>query len=77
MKLEKTHWFYSGKRAKGTRVGLSGGVKLGYAKPIERDLEAPFFIEHRAMYRDEKQLVRNRDFCKVRDAERQLTGAER
>ena len=77
MKLEKTHWMYSGKRAKGTRVGLSGGTRLGYAQPISRELQAPFWIEHRAMFRDDKQLERNRLFCQARDAERQVTGVER
>jgi hypothetical protein len=77
MRLEKTHWHYSGKRSSGKRVGLSGGPKLGYAKPISKELAAPFWIEHRAMFRDDKQLTRNKEFCEIRDRERNLVGYER
>jgi hypothetical protein len=77
MKLEKTHWHYSGCRKGGKRIGLSGGWKLGYARPVSKELQAPFWIEHRAMFRDDKQLERNRLFCAVRDEERERVGFER
>ncbi len=77
MRLEKTHWHYSGKRKSGVRIGLCGGPKLGYQKPVARELQAPFWIEHRAMFRDDKQLERNKLFCQMRDKERDLVGFER
>lgn len=76
MCLERLHWWYSGVRADGTRVGLAGGAEL-YPRATLATLRADFLIEHRCMFRDTKQLERNRIFCERRDHERELTGAER
>jgi hypothetical protein len=75
MRLEQTHWFYSGVRPDGTRVGLSGGARL-YPEAVTRDLAAPLLIEHRCLFRDDKQIVRNRFFCEARDLERERVGYE-
>lgn len=76
MRLERLHWWYSGVRADGTRVGMSGGSEL-YPRATLASLKADFLIEHRCMFRERKQLERNRVYCERRDAERELTGAER
>lgn len=75
MRLERLHWWYSGLRADGTRVGLAGGSEL-YPRGTIASLRADFLIDHRCMFRDTKQLERNRVFCERRDRERELTGAE-
>jgi hypothetical protein len=41
------------------------------------ELQAPHLFEHRCLFRDQKQLERNRVFCELRDRERDMTGVER
>jgi hypothetical protein len=76
MKLTNTHWDYSGLRKNGVRIGFSGGGRI-WTPALTKDMPATFLIEHRVMFRDDKQLQRNKDFCRVRDKEKKLTGAER
>lgn len=75
MRLEKSHWDYSGLRPNGMRVGFSGGARV-YKPAMSADMKATFLIEHRCMFRDDKTLDRNREFCKRRDQEKAKVGFE-
>lgn len=75
MRLENTHWHYSGVRKNGVRVGFSGGARI-YPPAVSRDMQATFLIEHRCMFRDDKTLLRNRDFCLKRDKLKRQNGYE-
>lgn len=75
MKLDKSHWDYSGVRPNGMRIGFSGGART-YRGAITNDMKATFLVEHRCMFRDDKTLVRNKEFCRLRDAEKKATGVE-
>ena len=76
MRLDKSHWDYSGLRKDGKRIGFSGGAR-DYPSAVSADMRATFLIEHRCMFRDDKTLIRNKEFCRLRDAEKKRTGRER
>lgn len=73
-RVERHHWWYSGMKD-GKRVALwdCGGL---YPPGVERQLFAPFVVEHRCLFRDKERVLRNRRFCELRDAQVQKEGKE-
>ncbi len=60
LRVEQRHWWYSGLRGD-KRVWLMGGPN-GPTVRIHK-LKAPFLVEHKCLHRQQKQVVRNREFC--------------
>lgn len=65
LRVERFHWWYSALRD-GKRVWLIGGDDGPRAKFYK--LQAPYLIEHRCLFRQPKQILRNREFCEDRVA---------
>lgn len=74
MLCERYHWWYSGLK-RGTRVWLWGGDN-SRPKAAVRKLEAPMLVEHRCLFREPKQIIRNREFCEDRVGIVKRTGQE-
>lgn len=73
-RVEKFHWWYSA-QSNGHRVWLWGGDRsLRHARM--RKMQAPFMVEHRCLFREKKQIERNRAFCEDRISIVMRTGQE-
>lgn len=67
LRVERFHWWYSGLRG-GKRIWLMGGEEEGGPRAKLHIMEAPYLIEHRCLFRQPKQILRNREFCDDRVA---------
>lgn len=73
-RVERFHWWYSAQR-NGHRVWLWGGDgSMDHARMGE--MQAPFVVEHRCLFREPKQIERNRAFCEDRIKIVKNTGQE-
>lgn len=66
LRVERFHWWYSGMRGD-RRVWVWGGDNT-YPRPAVHVLYAPFFVEHRCMFRQPKHILANRAFCEDRES---------
>lgn len=73
VRVERFHWWYSAVKD-GERVWLYGGDRGPRA--AERKLRADYRVEHRCLFREPKQILRNRDFCEDRVTIVRETGQE-
>lgn len=77
MRMDLSHWGYSALRP-------GNGDRIAYwdrrvARKKARTATMPsdlLLIEHHCLLRDEKQIVRNREFCAARDIQVRKTGVE-
>lgn len=75
MQVERFHWYLSALHA-GGRVWLTD-VSEGPHQPVAaRRLEAPFLIEHRCLFRRDRNIIANREFCEDRVGLVETTGQE-
>jgi hypothetical protein len=74
MQVEKYHWWYSGE-IWGKRYWLWGGQQE-YPHARASRLNAPFMVEHRCHFRDDKHIQANKEFCEDRISIVKKTGQE-
>lgn len=74
LRVEKMHWWYSG-MVDGRRVWLWGGDQT-YPRMPARRLVSKVQVTHWCLFRDERHVVANRDFCEDREQVKALTGQE-
>jgi len=73
-KVERYHWWYSAQKD-GKKLWLWGGDRSAKVARMAR-MRSNFRVEHRCLFREEKQIVRNRMFCEDRVAIVEKTGQE-
>jgi hypothetical protein len=73
-RVERYHWWYSADRG-GNRVWMWGGDGSYPHVKVHR-MQAPYFVEHQCLFREEKQILANRDFCQDRALIVRETGQE-
>ncbi len=77
MHYDREHWALYCVNDAGEKVGLWGGEgNHGYGMAQTANLRAPHLVEHMCLFREEKQLNRNRDYINLRDAEVAKVGFE-
>lgn len=76
MRYERNHWSLSGQREDGERVGFFGAAGV-YAEAKQAFLHADHLFEHLCLFREPKQIIRNRRFIGLRDADVAQHGVER
>jgi hypothetical protein len=82
LRYEVNHWSLSADGPDGSRIGFFGGHGLhngsGYYTDAKTGyLQAEHLFEHLCLFRELKQVLRNRDFIAKRDADMLKTGFER
>jgi hypothetical protein len=75
MRVERYHWYVSALRD-GERVWLRDVSEGGYPVVDTHRLRAPFLIEHRCMFRRDRNILANRSFCRDRELLVAATGEE-
>jgi len=74
MRVDTSHWRYSGEREDGTRVVLWGLAP--YPKCVEQDLQAYCLFEHRCRFRDDMRNNRDNDHYAIALEQAQTMGFE-
>jgi len=74
VRVERYHWWYSAVK-NGRRIWLWGGDRK-LPQAAMREMQAPMLVEHRCLFREPKQIQRNREFCEDRVAIVAETGQE-
>jgi len=74
LRVERFHWWYSGERD-GRRHWVWGG-DASYPKVRVHQMKAPFLVEHRCLFRQDKHILANREFCRDRVRIVRETGQE-
>lgn len=74
LRVEDRHWWYSAMK-NGKRVWCWGGDSR-YQRVKVHMLKAPFFVEHKCLFRQPKHILANRAFCEDRERIVKLTGQE-
>lgn len=74
------HWWYSAEQA-GRRVWVASGdgrypMSRSVSFASDAGVNPVFYVEHRCLFREEKQIVANREFCADRDRLVAECGAE-
>lgn len=68
MDYDRNHWSIFCVAEDGRKVGMFGASGYsGYQDAKTGYLQSPHLFEHRALYRDAKQIVRNREYISRRD----------
>lgn len=76
LRVERFHWWYSAVKD-GRRVWLwVGAQNQDYARMPHARLTTPYEIEHRCLFRTERQILASRAFLNDRDMVVDLTGQE-
>lgn len=70
------HWWYSAVDKEGVRRWVWSGDGTSYPDAGSHTLVAPYFVEHRCLFRQPKQILANREFCRDRDLIVERTGRE-
>ena len=65
LRVERFHWWYSALKGQIRHWVWGGDTK--YPKVLVHELKAPFFVEHRCLFRDTAHVLANRTFCDDRD----------
>lgn len=76
IRVERFHWYVSGQRPGQKRVWLTNVTEGGYPVAPAHVLEAPFLVEHRCLFRRERNILANREFCEDRVGIVKATGQE-
>jgi hypothetical protein len=75
MRVERFHWYISALRET-ERVWLTAVNENVYPVVTSNRLMAPFLVEHRCLFRRDRNIIANRDFCNDRVAIVTATGQE-
>jgi hypothetical protein len=76
MSMDLSHWGYSALRpGTGDRIAY-WDRRVASKKARTAELTSDLLIEHLCLFRDEKQILRNREFCAARDQQVRRQGAE-
>jgi hypothetical protein len=75
MRVERFHWYVSALR-NDRRVWLSSVTNGRYPIVPANRITSPFFVEHRCLFRRERNILANREFCEDRVAIVTATGQE-
>lgn len=65
LRVERFHWYVSGLRGE-RRVWLTAVTEGPHPAVTAHRLDAPFVIEHRCLFRRDRNIVANREFCEDR-----------
>lgn len=74
LRVERKHWWYSA--VKGNRRHWIWGGDNTYPHGKTHQLRAPYFVEHRCLFRQTRHILANRLFCEDRVQLVELTGNE-
>lgn len=74
IRVERKHWWYSGMKD-GRRHWIWGG-DASYPRVRTHELKAPFTVEHRCLFRQQRHVLANREFCNDREKLVEQTGQE-
>jgi hypothetical protein len=75
MRVERFHWYVSALKDQ-RRVWLTAVTEGGYPVVKANRLDSPFFVEHRCLFRRDRNIVANREFCNDRVELVAATGQE-
>lgn len=65
LRVERFHWWYSALKGQQRHWVCAGDGS--YPKVKVHQLHAPYFVEHRCLFRDTKHVLANREFCNDRE----------
>lgn len=77
MRYRLNHWSILCETEDGRKIGLFGGTGHSiYGTPKTGYLHATHLFEHLCLFRDQKQIIRNREYISRRDPAAELAGYE-